>query len=54
MIQTKMYRILRVGGSVPIVWSYFSEFIQRDIRGRMLCCLASSWFFGNLLVIGKN
>ncbi|RNA29098.1 synaptic vesicle glyco 2B-like [Brachionus plicatilis] len=40
-----------VGGSVPIVWSYFSEFIPKDIRGRMICCLASSWFFGNLLVI---
>ncbi|CAF0814444.1 unnamed protein product [Brachionus calyciflorus] len=40
-----------VGGSVPIVWSYFSEFIPKKIRGRMICCLASSWFFGNLLVI---
>lgn len=42
---------LGVGGSVPIVWSYFSEFIPKNIRGRMICCLASSWFFGNLLVI---
>lgn len=42
---------LGVGGSVPVVWSYFSEFIPKDIRGRLMCCLASSWFFGNLLVI---
>lgn len=42
---------LGVGGSVPVVWSYFSEFIPKKIRGRMMCCLASSWFFGNLLVI---
>lgn len=40
-----------VGGSVPIVWSYFSEFMPKDIRGRMICALASSWFIGNLLVI---
>jgi len=42
---------LGVGGSVPVVWSYFSEFIPKNVRGRMMCCLASSWFFGNLLVI---
>lgn len=40
-----------VGGSVPIVWSYFSEFIPKHIRGRMICALASSWLFGNVLVV---
>ncbi len=47
----KMYYSNRVGGSVPIVWSYFSEFMPKNIRGRMICALASSWLFGNLLVI---
>lgn len=40
-----------VGGSVPIVWSYFAEFMPKNIRGRMICLLASSWMVGNLGVI---
>ena len=42
----------RVGGSVPIVWSYFIEFIPKHVRGKMMCCLACSWLIGNLLVVG--
>lgn len=45
------FLIKSVGGSVPIVWSYFAEFIPKNIRGRMICLLASSWMVGNLGVI---
>ncbi|XP_014669031.1 PREDICTED: synaptic vesicle glycoprotein 2C-like [Priapulus caudatus] len=39
-----------VGGSQPIVWSYFVEFQPRQKRGRMLSLMAAFWTIGNILV----
>ena len=39
-----------VGGSIPVVWTYFGEFQPRDKRGMMLSLLASFWMVGNVLV----
>ena len=40
----------RVGGSIPLVWSYFAEFQSKSLRGRMLSALAAFWMIGNISV----
>lgn len=41
-----------VGGSIPIVWSYFAEFQPKSKRGGMLSFLAAFWMIGNIVVAG--
>ncbi|TRY68645.1 hypothetical protein TCAL_07687 [Tigriopus californicus] len=41
-----------VGGSIPIVWSYFAEFQPKSRRGGMLSFLAAFWMVGNVVVAG--
>eukprot|EP00095_Tigriopus_kingsejongensis_P000777 maker-scaffold67_size430214-snap-gene-1.18 protein:Tk00777 transcript:maker-scaffold67_size430214-snap-gene-1.18-mRNA-1 annotation:"hypothetical protein DAPPUDRAFT_304078" len=41
-----------VGGSIPIVWSYFAEFQPKQNRGGMLSFLAAFWMVGNVVVAG--
>ncbi|XP_040580858.1 synaptic vesicle glycoprotein 2A isoform X2 [Lepeophtheirus salmonis] len=41
-----------VGGSIPLVWSYFAEFQPKDRRGSMLSMLANFWMVGNVAVAG--
>jgi len=43
---------LGVGGSIPLVWSYFAEFQCASRRGRMLSALAAFWMIGNITVAG--
>jgi len=43
---------LGVGGSIPLVWSYFAEFQCKERRGRMLSALATFWMIGNITVAG--
>uniref|UniRef100_A0A3Q4HQ47 Synaptic vesicle glycoprotein 2 n=1 Tax=Neolamprologus brichardi TaxID=32507 RepID=A0A3Q4HQ47_NEOBR len=40
---------IRVGGSIPVIFSYFSEFMPRLRRGAMISCLATFWMAGNIL-----
>ncbi len=42
----------RVGGSIPLVWSYFAEFQSKSRRGRLLCAIATFWMVGNITVAG--
>lgn len=53
-VRIKMYfvSICRVGGSVPVIFSYFSEFMPRLRRGVMVSCLATFWMTGNILAAG--
>lgn len=37
-----------IGGSVPIVYTYFSEFLQMDKRGEHLSWLCMFWMCGGL------
>ncbi|XP_005795862.1 synaptic vesicle glycoprotein 2B-like [Xiphophorus maculatus] len=37
-----------IGGTVPIVYSYFSEFLQTDKRGEHLSWLCMFWMFGGI------
>ncbi|XP_047453534.1 synaptic vesicle glycoprotein 2B-like [Mugil cephalus] len=37
-----------IGGSVPIVYSYFSEFLQMDKRGEHLSWLCMFWMIGGI------
>jgi len=39
-----------VGGSIPVVWSYFGEFQPSHRRGAALSVLASFWMVGNVTV----
>ncbi|XP_058501371.1 synaptic vesicle glycoprotein 2B [Solea solea] len=41
-----------VGGSIPVVFSYFSEFMPRRRRGTMISALATFWMAGNILAAG--
>ncbi|XP_061679558.1 synaptic vesicle glycoprotein 2B [Syngnathoides biaculeatus] len=41
-----------VGGSIPVIFSYFSEFIPRLRRGAMISALATFWMAGNILAAG--
>jgi len=41
---------LGVGGSIPVVWSYFAEFQPAARRGAMLSVLATFWMVGNITV----
>jgi len=41
---------LGVGGSIPLVWTYFGEFQSKSRRGRMLSALAAFWMIGNITV----
>lgn len=45
-------RIHRLGGSGPVIWSYFAEFQPKSKRGSMLSFMAAFWTIGNLLVAG--
>lgn len=42
----------RLGGSGPVIWSYFAEFQPKSKRGSMLSFMAAFWTFGNLFVAG--
>ncbi|XP_075945610.1 synaptic vesicle glycoprotein 2C [Anarhichas minor] len=41
-----------VGGSIPVIFSYFSEFMPRLRRGAMISALATFWMTGNILAAG--
>ncbi|XP_061193561.1 synaptic vesicle glycoprotein 2C-like [Saccostrea echinata] len=41
-----------VGGSIPVIFSYFTEFQPKDKRGRMISALATFWMFGNIIAAG--
>ncbi|XP_075221741.1 synaptic vesicle glycoprotein 2B isoform X2 [Lycorma delicatula] len=39
-----------LGGSGPVIWSYFAEFQPKGKRGSMLSSMAAFWTLGNLFV----
>ncbi|XP_060891912.1 synaptic vesicle glycoprotein 2B [Labrus mixtus] len=41
-----------VGGSIPVIFSYFSEFMPKLKRGTMISALAAFWMAGNILAAG--
>ncbi|GJQ68423.1 hypothetical protein Trydic_g17010 [Trypoxylus dichotomus] len=41
-----------LGGSGPVIWSYFAEFQPKAKRGSMLSFMAAFWTLGNLFVAG--
>lgn len=41
-----------LGGSGPVIWSYFAEFQPKSRRGSMLSFMAAFWTLGNLFVAG--
>ncbi|MGH0133031.1 UNVERIFIED_CONTAM: hypothetical protein FKN15_035397 [Acipenser sinensis] len=42
-----------VGGSIPVIFSYFSEFQPHTKRGAMISGLATFWMAGNILAAGN-
>lgn len=47
-----MFYVYRLGGSGPVIWSYFAEFQPKSKRGSMLSFMAAFWTLGNLFVAG--
>lgn len=43
---------ISLGGSGPVIWSYFAEFQPKSRRGSMLSFMAAFWTIGNLFVAG--
>ncbi|KAG1663264.1 Synaptic vesicle glycoprotein 2B [Nymphon striatum] len=43
---------LGVGGSIPLVWSYFAEFQPNKQRASQMCLLAGFWMVGNIVTSG--
>ncbi|XP_041374930.1 synaptic vesicle glycoprotein 2C-like [Gigantopelta aegis] len=41
-----------VGGSIPVIFSYFVEFQPKDRRGTMISVLATFWMGGNIMAAG--
>ncbi|XP_064595783.1 synaptic vesicle glycoprotein 2A-like [Liolophura sinensis] len=41
-----------VGGSIPVIFSYFTEFQPKAKRGMMISVLATFWMFGNIIAAG--
>ncbi|KAG7273197.1 hypothetical protein CRUP_018001 [Coryphaenoides rupestris] len=44
----RLFSGIGIGGSVPIVYSYFSEFLQMDKRGEHLSWLCMFWMVGGI------
>lgn len=38
----------RIGGSIPIVFSYYSEFLSQEKRGEHLSWLCMFWMIGGI------
>lgn len=53
-VESEMYTVSRLGGSGPVIWSYFAEFQPKHKRGSMLSFMAAFWTLGNLFVACKN
>jgi VNT family MFS transporter (synaptic vesicle glycoprotein 2) len=47
---TNVLSFSRLGGSGPVIWSYFAEFQPKSKRGSMLSFMAAFWTLGNLFV----
>lgn len=41
-----------VGGSIPVIFSYFTEFLPKYRRGAMISALATFWMMGNIIAAG--
>lgn len=44
----------RVGGSIPVIFSYYTEFLPKYRRGAMISALATFWMGGNIIAAGKT
>lgn len=47
-----LFYFYRLGGSGPVIFSYFAEFQPKAKRGSMLSFMAAFWTLGNLFVAG--
>ena len=43
----------RVGGSIPVIFSYYTEFLPKYRRGAMISGLATFWMAGNIIAAGN-
>lgn len=45
---TTVFCVCRIGGAVPIVFSYFAEVLAREKRGEHLSWLCMFWMIGGI------
>ncbi|ESO91041.1 hypothetical protein LOTGIDRAFT_122544 [Lottia gigantea] len=43
---------LGIGGSIPVIFTFFIEFQHKSLRGTMGCSLTIAWMFGNVFQAG--
>ena len=43
-----------VGGSLPVIFAYYTEFQAKKNRGSMVSMLATFWMSGNIVCAGKQ
>ena len=48
-----MFVFYRVGGSMPVIFTYFCEYQPKERRGSMISVLATFWMGGNILAAGE-
>jgi hypothetical protein len=48
------YFCCRVGGSMPVIFAYYTEFQSKDRRGSMISLLATFWMCGNIVAAGTT
>ncbi|XP_060077805.1 synaptic vesicle glycoprotein 2C-like [Ylistrum balloti] len=48
----RLFSGIGVGGSIPVIFSYFTEFQPKEKRGTMISVLATFWMFGNIIAAG--
>lgn len=41
-----------VGGSLPVIFSYYTEFLPKHHRGSLISVLATFWMMGNIIAAG--
>ena len=45
--------VFRVGGSLPVIFAYYTEFQPKEKRGSMISLLATFWMCGNIVAAGN-
>ncbi|XP_076438988.1 synaptic vesicle glycoprotein 2B-like [Babylonia areolata] len=48
----RLFSGIGVGGSIPVIFTYFTEFQSRVRRGSMISVLATFWMAGNIVAAG--
>ncbi len=40
----------RVGGSIPVIFTFYSEVLPKEYRGKYMVILAAFWMIGSIVI----